>query len=92
MNIIISENGKAKIYDDTYDIVIHCESEADHKKAVEELKNFDKYKKMWNKLNTEVTNIKRDQKSVNRDYYTGFVSALSNVEGIMAMLELEEDK
>lgn len=91
MNIIISENGKAKVYEDTYDIVIHCESEADHKKAIEELKNLDKYKTMWSKLSTEVTNIKRNQKSANRDYYIGFVSALSNVEGLMAMLESEEE-
>lgn len=39
MNIIIDENGVADVYDDTYDIVIHCESEEDQKDAELALKN-----------------------------------------------------
>lgn len=92
MNIIIGSEGKAKLYDDTYDIVIHCESEADHNKAVEEIANISKYKKMWSKLTNEITNIKRAQNSPNRDYYVGFISALSNVEGLMAIIESEEEE
>lgn len=33
MNIMIDENGVADVYDDTYDIVIHCESEKDQNDA-----------------------------------------------------------
>lgn len=39
MNIIIDENGVADVYDDTYDIVIHCESEEDQNDARLALKN-----------------------------------------------------
>lgn len=39
MNIIFDENGVADVYDDTYDIVIHCESEEDQKDAELALKN-----------------------------------------------------
>ena len=39
MNIIIDENGVADVYDDTYDIVIHCESEKVQNDARLALKN-----------------------------------------------------
>ena len=39
MKIIFDENGVADVYDDTYDIVIHCESEEDQKDARLALKN-----------------------------------------------------
>lgn len=39
MNIIFDENGVADVYDDTYDIVIHCESEEDQKNTELALKN-----------------------------------------------------
>ena len=39
MNIIIDENEVADVYDDTYDIVIHCESEGDQNDARLALKN-----------------------------------------------------
>ena len=39
MNIMFDENGVADVYDDTYDIVIHCESEEDQKDERMALKN-----------------------------------------------------
>lgn len=39
MNIMFDENGVADVYDDTYDIVIHCESEEEQKDARLALKN-----------------------------------------------------
>ncbi len=39
MKIIFDENGVADVYDDTYDIVIHCKSEEDQKIARLALKN-----------------------------------------------------
>ena len=39
MLVMIDENGVADVYDDTYDIVIHCESEEDQKDAKRALKN-----------------------------------------------------
>ena len=39
MLIMIDENGVADVYDDTYDIVIHCENEEDQKDAELALKN-----------------------------------------------------
>ena len=39
LQIIIGEDGKAEIYDGTYDIVIHCESEREQTKIMEWLKS-----------------------------------------------------
>ena len=39
MLVMIDENGVADVYDDTYDIAIHCESEEDQKEAELALKN-----------------------------------------------------
>ena len=39
MLVMIDENGVADVYDDTYDIVIHCESEEDQNDARLALKN-----------------------------------------------------
>ena len=50
MNIIIDENGVADVYDDTYDIVIHCESEEDQKDAELALKNVRRWIPVTEKL------------------------------------------
>ena len=50
MNIIIDENGVADVYDDTYDIVIHCESEEDQKDAKEALKEIRRWIPVTEKL------------------------------------------
>ena len=36
----INDNGKASLYDDTYDITIHCETEEDQKRAIEKLNSM----------------------------------------------------
>lgn len=41
----------------------------------------------WERLKKEVYMLKRNQNSDNQDYRTGFISALSNVEGLMAVIE-----
>lgn len=38
--IYFDEEGVAKAYDDTYDITIHCESEEEQQKAIEQLKSL----------------------------------------------------
>lgn len=35
ISLMFDENGKAKIYDDTFDITIHCESEEEQNKVLE---------------------------------------------------------
>ena len=35
--VMLNDDGVAEIYDDTYDITIHCTSEEDHKKCEERL-------------------------------------------------------
>ena len=50
MNIIIDENGVADVYDDTYDIVIHCENEEDQKDARLALKNVRRWIPVTEKL------------------------------------------
>ena len=42
----------------------------------------------WDILQTEIRKLKVNQECENQDYYTGFMSALSIVEGIMAIYEL----
>lgn len=39
ISITFDENGKAKLYDDTFDISIHCESEEEKNKVLEILNN-----------------------------------------------------
>ncbi len=39
MQIIFDENGMADVYDETYDIVIHCNSEEEQKDAIKHIKN-----------------------------------------------------
>lgn len=37
--LMIGEDGKATVYDDTYDIVIHCESQEEQDRVIRLLKN-----------------------------------------------------
>lgn len=37
--LMIGEDGKATAYDDTYDIVIHCESQEEQNRVIHLLKN-----------------------------------------------------
>ena len=39
LQAIFDENGVADVYDDTYDIVIHCKTEGERNEAVKHLKN-----------------------------------------------------
>ena len=38
IKVIVGEDGLLDIYDDTYDVIIHCESEEEQNKIVEKLK------------------------------------------------------
>ena len=40
MKLIQNEDGTFNTYDDTYDIVIHCETEEEQKKVIEHLKGI----------------------------------------------------
>ena len=40
MKLVQNEDGTFSAYDDTYDIVIHCESEEERKKVIEHLKGI----------------------------------------------------
>ena len=50
MLVMIDENGVADVYDDTYDIVIHCENEEDQKDARLALKNVRRWIPVTEKL------------------------------------------
>ena len=41
MELIQNEDGTFSAYDDTYDIVIHCETEEEQKKVIERLESTD---------------------------------------------------
>lgn len=40
IQLLIGDDGKASIYDDTYDIIIHCESEEEQAAVIERLKGL----------------------------------------------------
>lgn len=40
ISITFDEDGKAKLYDDTFDITIHCESEEEKNKVLEILNKY----------------------------------------------------
>lgn len=40
MTLVQHENGTFGAYDDTYDIVIHCESKEEQKKVIEHLRGI----------------------------------------------------
>ena len=40
MELIRNEDGTFSAYDDTYDVVIHCETEEEQKKVIERLKDI----------------------------------------------------
>lgn len=40
MTLVQSEDGTFSIYDDTYDIVIHCESKEEQEKVIERLRGI----------------------------------------------------
>jgi hypothetical protein len=39
MTLVQNEDGTFSAYDDTYDVVIHCETEEEREKAIERLKS-----------------------------------------------------
>lgn len=40
MKLIQNEDGTFSTYDDTYDVVIHCETEEEQKKVIERLREI----------------------------------------------------
>lgn len=87
--ITFDENGVATEYDDTYDIIIHCETEEDNERATKQIKDIGKYEQMWKQLQEMVADSKMNMNCENKDYETGFLCALSNVEGMMTTIELD---
>ena len=89
--LTIDEHGVATEYDDTYDIVIHCETKEDNERATKQIKDIGKYEKMWKQLQEMVADSKMNMNCENKEYETGFLCALSNVEGMMATIELDNE-
>ena len=48
-------------------------------------------KKFAMELKKEIGRLKKNQSSMNTDYYTGYISALSTMEGYIVVLEHKED-
>lgn len=54
ITLMIGKDGTAKLYDDTYDIVIHCETEEEQKAAMEKLKGLsDQQAGRWKELHSD---------------------------------------
>lgn len=54
--LMIGDDGKATLYDDTYDITIHCESKEEHDEAMRLLKNVPPERKKGKWIIYEVAN------------------------------------
>ena len=87
--LTIDKNGVATEYDDTYDVVIHCENKEQNEIACKQIANIGKYEQMWKQLQEMVADSKMNINCENKDYETGFLCALANVEGMMATIELD---
>lgn len=46
LKVMVNANGEAELYDDTWDITIHCTSQEEHKRCVELLNLAGKYKNL----------------------------------------------
>lgn len=57
MELIQNEDGTFSAYDDTYDVVIHCESKEEQEKAVEHLKSTS-----WIPVSERLPEIRMDYK------------------------------
>nr|DAD58126.1 MAG TPA: hypothetical protein [Caudoviricetes sp.] len=51
MKFVQNEDGTFSTYDDTYDIVIHCESEEEQKKVIECLREIRFRRTKWEDVN-----------------------------------------
>ena len=56
IKLIIGEDGKASLYDDTYDVIIHCESQEEQDEVRRVLENVSK----WIPVADELPNILED--------------------------------
>ena len=45
----------------------------------------------WDKLKEAIIELKQNQNSENTDYATGYMSALSTVEGVIAEMEIDDE-
>lgn len=59
----------------------------EHLQLAEWLKELKSRRKVMDKVKKGIKSMKLKQNCANRDYYTGFVSALSTVEGYIAICE-----
>ena len=54
ITLMIGKDGEARLYDDTYDIVIHCETKEEQQAAIEKLKRLsDRQADKWKELHSD---------------------------------------
>lgn len=75
--LTINEDGIAEAYDDTYDIVIHCESESEQKRVMGKLERYQGWIPVEERLPEDEKMVlvtcqtKKGIRSTNRAYYDG---------------------
>lgn len=64
-----------------------AECAADHRQLAEWLTELKERRENLTKISEQISSIKRNVKSENSDYLTGYISALSAVEGVIAEID-----
>lgn len=54
MNFMMNEQGSFELYDDTYDVVIHCDSEKAHNEVLADLKAINDRFDVLDKIRSEI--------------------------------------
>ena len=96
IKLTIGEDGIARMYDDEFDVVIHCESEAEQEQLIRELNRM-----KWtptkeglpedDSMKLVSCRTKKGANNVNRAYYmNGAWHGSGSMSGVVAWMELPE--
>ena len=81
---------KAMCIEEAYQSTEQAECEKcaeDHRQLAEWLTELKERRENLTKISEQISSIKRNVKSENSDYLTGYISALSTVEGVIAEID-----
>ena len=86
MKLIMSKDGTFKEYDDTYDIVIHCESKEEHDRFIQKFNSMS-----WIPCSERLPEMRREDMEAEGEYYMISNQALVTDGNKIYVAEYEED-
>ena len=86
MKLIMSKDGTFKEYDDTYDIVIHCESKEEHDRFIQKFNSMS-----WIPCSERLPEMHREDMEAEGEYYMISNQALVTDGNKIYVAEYEED-